>query len=194
MNIKCNAYHGTDINSKETILKEKFFIESSRDNEWAGHGVYFFIDKNEKVAQQHAYDWAKQFKKIRTDNIGIILAELEYTKEEILDLCDEEDVELFNEYRRCYFEIASKAAKEKRKILSENRYTKRTNFDCFVINEMCKKLNYKIVKKSVYITKLEKEYNGCLLPLSYIPNCTIAAVRDQSIIRKIGDYDGQKTC
>lgn len=193
MNVKCKAYHGTDVHCKKRIIDEQHFISSSRDNEWAGTGVYFFIDSNENIAQVHEYNWARNYKNIPIYNVRILFAEIEYNKDEIFDLSDEQDLEVFNAYRRSCFEKAVKIAEKKEKILSD-RYSNASKFDCFVINEICKKSNYKMVKKQVYISKLEETYEGVNIPRSFVPNCTIAAVRDQSIIRKIGEIDGQKTC
>lgn len=189
---RCKVFHGTDTHSKEKIIKEQHFIESSRDDEWAGTGVYFFIDSNENVAELNAYNWAKNFKDIPIYNIGILFAEIEYNNEEILDLTNDQDLQVFQEYRRICFERAAKIAKEKNKQLS-TKYNNASKFDCYVINTICSKLLYKIVKKHAYISKLEKTYFGVDMPKSFIPNCTIAAVRDQRIIRKIGETDGQKT-
>ena len=42
--IELIGYHGTVKTSAEKILSSKEFIESNNDNEWLGHGIYFFAD------------------------------------------------------------------------------------------------------------------------------------------------------
>ena len=39
-----NLYHGTSIENKGEILKNRKFNLSSSASEWAGSGIYFFID------------------------------------------------------------------------------------------------------------------------------------------------------
>lgn len=187
MKIKCKAYHGTDIYSKQQIMKSQYFEKSSKDNEWAGTGVYFFIDSDPETASNNAYSWAKNFKKIPIYNIRIVPVDIEYNKEEILDLCNDDGIALFNDFRRMYFKRAVDVARSKGKILSDDKYKNSTKFDCLVINTICEKSKFKLVKKYVYISKLEDVYDGENIPYSYVPNCTIASVRDQKIIKKIGD-------
>lgn len=52
--IKLIGYHGTVKSKAEKILSSKNFIESSNDNEWLGHGIYFFADI------ENAIKWADE--------------------------------------------------------------------------------------------------------------------------------------
>lgn len=180
----CNAYHGTNDFVRDKIVKEESFEISDSENEWAGSGVYFFVDTDDNVACHNAFAWAKNKKKLSVYNIGIVGVKIVYNSNEILDLCNDDQIKLFNEYRKRYFQRAVDVAKSKGKCLTD-RYTNATKFDCFIINTICTKLNYKVVRKSAYINVLEEKYCDNKLPNSFIPNCIIIAVRDQKIIKQI---------
>ncbi|MBZ8175409.1 hypothetical protein [Staphylococcus delphini] len=42
MKIKLVGYHGTTQEAANSIIKESLFKKSSKNNEWLGHGVYFY--------------------------------------------------------------------------------------------------------------------------------------------------------
>ncbi len=184
MGVQKTAYHGTSIEAKESILKDNHFILSNKDNEWAGEGAYFFINKNKEVAYNHAYKWSKNFKKISEERIATIEADIIYSEDEIFDLTNEDDEELFQVCRRDMFEEATKRAKIKNKILA-SVYTDRRKFDCLIINEICKVFGKTIVKRNAYIRCLEDKYDKYQLPTSSFPNCTILCIRNQKHINKI---------
>lgn len=60
-----NLYHGTSIENKGEILKNKKFYLSSGASEWAGSGIYFFIDEDDNIAVNNAKKWAEYIKDIK---------------------------------------------------------------------------------------------------------------------------------
>ncbi len=85
---RMKVYHGTSGAAAESIRREQRFLESRKDNEWLGHGVYFF------GYQRHAEFWIvnRQLKQ------GTVLTvQLQFTSEEILDLDNPDDFEALNQ-------------------------------------------------------------------------------------------------
>ena len=58
-----NLYHGTSIENKGEILKNRKFNLSSSASEWAGSGIYFFIDEDDNIAENNAKKVYKKYKK-----------------------------------------------------------------------------------------------------------------------------------
>ena len=77
--MQTNGYHGTTKENAEKILLECKFIDSNKNNEWLGRGVYFF------AYQDHAKWWLESRRYI-TKEVCILFASLEYTDSQLLDL------------------------------------------------------------------------------------------------------------
>jgi len=79
--LKTVGYHGTKLTNANKILLEQRFIDSKRNIDWLGTGVYFFSYKN------HA-DWWVRAPRYKGQETQILVADLEYTEEQLLDLDD----------------------------------------------------------------------------------------------------------
>lgn len=77
---KLIGYHGTTLSKAEKIIRERFFIKSTKDTEWLGEGIYFFPD----IA--NAIWWAKNASKRFNGRPAVLLVELWYEDYQMLDL------------------------------------------------------------------------------------------------------------
>lgn len=128
---KIYGYHGTTQENANKIVEEQSFQDSVKDNEWLGHGVYFFAYLG------HAKWWidARRYYGIET---SIVKATLEFTDVQLLDLDDPEQ-----------FMVAEETVKEAIKIacdsgdlqygadLEKMDKTKKWNFVCNTIRSIC---------------------------------------------------------
>lgn len=95
-NNKIVAYHGTIKQKAHIILSSGQFLKSPKPTEWLGNGVYFY------AYRKHAAIWAqRQVNKIENQNLErnpiILNAELSYTDEQVLDLDNPEQRQVFEE-------------------------------------------------------------------------------------------------
>lgn len=84
--IKNIGYHGTTQANAEKILQEQRFINSTKNNEWLGDGVYFF-------AYQNDAEWWIKANRFKNQKTEILKADLEYTDKQLLDLDDREQLD-----------------------------------------------------------------------------------------------------
>lgn len=66
------CYHGTHLSAAQSILSKHHFWASESDKEWAGHGIYFFLDDDPRTAYNHAFKWAKYIR--RAENPAVLKA------------------------------------------------------------------------------------------------------------------------
>ena len=91
MNVnKITGYHGTSWQNAQSILATKTFRESSTDQEWLGHGAYFFWYKGS------ADWWVANRSSLRGLRKAILEATLEYEDDQLLDLDDPKQLEEMN--------------------------------------------------------------------------------------------------
>lgn len=90
-----NLYHGTSQKSKESIIISRKFYLSENENEWAGSGIYFFIDKNDDEEKENARRWAVEIKNINDDEVAIIIVNLDADQINRFDLTDREVQKIF---------------------------------------------------------------------------------------------------
>lgn len=171
-NINILVHHGTSNDGERGIIKKKEFKSSIKDNEWLGHGVYFFNNKN---SIENGKLWAKHVKKF--SYYSIIEAELNVNKDKILDLDDEEWQEFFHEFREAQLKIY-----KSKKINLKDEFNNPIKLDCKLINDLVKKAGFDLVKQRRYI-ELRKR-NKDILVNSNVPNCSILCVKNPNIIDK----------
>ena len=185
------AHHGTNKEAKAEILASQHFYESSTDSEWAGTGVYFFIDyTSSNVSKNNAIRWATNIKKIPSREVAIIEANIECDNDEIFNVRLDEAKSIFHRYRAETLRIVSNKLDSynaklppgapKKKLDSTFSNTKK--FDCYVFNELCKKFSIKAVIRDAYINFDFSKYSFHAIG-SDIPNCIILCVKDESIIK-----------
>lgn len=84
---KLKAYHGTSGTAAASIRRERRFIESTRDDEWLGSGIYFFFYRS------HAEHWIA---KRRLRQGEVLTVRLQYDDEAMLDLDDPDQMRALN--------------------------------------------------------------------------------------------------
>ena len=95
------GYHGTTAENAEKILKDQRFLDSNKNNEWLGKGVYFFAYRG------HAEWWISQ-KKYREKNTAVLQAKLEYEDNQLLDLDDPEQLKRLDQFIKIYVDKLNK--------------------------------------------------------------------------------------
>ncbi|MDH2472878.1 hypothetical protein QDR11_15385 [Clostridium perfringens] len=166
------AHHGTSYEGEKGILRTRKFESSMKDNEWLGHGIYFFHDKNSK---ENGELWAKNYKKFKF--YSIIEAELKANKEKILDLDNAEWQEFFHEFRSAQLKVYKSKG-----INIVDNCNNSIKLDCKLIDDITNKVGFDLVKQRRYIELRER--NGDKLIGSHIPNCSILCVKNNNIIDK----------
>lgn len=134
MNIKKQTkfygYRGTSKKWGEKWEKYRQLKFSAGEDEYLGHGYYFFEnDYNEAV------NWAKYVRKIKPNNIAIIFADIETNN--ILDLIDGKTYQQYIKVINSY--------KKKFKYDSDPPIIN-TPYDCNIINLLTKRYNYDMVR------------------------------------------------
>lgn len=129
-----SGYHGTTRVNADNIIAEQHFNESNRDNEWLGSGVYFFAYK------WHA-EWWTTHKRYSGKPTAVLVADLRYTDDQLLDL---DDPYVLNSVNRIVNEAISIAKKTGLPLgnvdFRGKKYDERGNFSCNLMREMNPKL------------------------------------------------------
>lgn len=105
------GYHGTLKSNVEGILKEGKFHHSRKSYEWLGFGVYFF--KHEAFAAW----WADMQVNNKLKNTGekdssaVLCADLFFSKNQLLDLDDPDQLDALNEFIDDYIKKTPKYSK-----------------------------------------------------------------------------------
>lgn len=129
-----NGYHGTTRVNADNIIAEQHFNESNRDYEWLGTGVYFF------AYRWHA-EWWITHPRYNGKDTAILVADLQYTDDQHLDLDDPAILESVNKIVREAISIAKKSGKHLGNVdFSGQKYDRRWNFSCNLMREMNPKL------------------------------------------------------
>lgn len=178
--IVIEAYHGTAQAYKDSILRTKKMKKSSEDNEWAGTGIYYFVDEKEQELVKKCILWAKNVKRYKT--AAIVKNTIEIESEKILDLTVRESQSKFQEYREYLYNKANEYAKKNHKRL-EDKYTNFRKLDCLTINEICKTFKLELVKREAYVNFYRAEGNE-EYPFSDISNVTMISLRNQDYIKE----------
>lgn len=95
------GYHGTTAENADKILEDQRFLDSNKNNEWLGKGVYFFAYKG------HAEWWISQ-NKYRDKNTAVLQAKLEYEDDQLLDLDDPEQLKQLEHFIQIYINKLNK--------------------------------------------------------------------------------------
>ena len=184
---RIEAYHGTGLESAQTICKTSF-NKSEGENQWLGDGVYFFVD-GISDPKENASKWAvvnawdKKAHKNKYDKYGVLLANIDVNDDDVFDMRREEIARFFNEYRNEF----------NKKIIEAGRSYEKFE-DANILNEMREfKIHpLKVVVAAMYV-KLTKD-ERILKIESRLPNTTICSVNDENCIKnarivKTGDVE-----
>lgn len=178
------CYHGTSEEAALSIISEQRFISSTNDREWVGHGIYFFIDPEYDSipcsACDNAYKWARYIKRHRSP--VVIKGTVKINSDDILDLRDENQLSMFDEFRLEIFKEARRRA-NRRGLNIEDTYSNKLKLDCFAINELCQSADPPFL---AVITKTYINFYARIgYPASQYPNCTILCLRNETLIHNI---------
>jgi len=169
------VYHGTDSSLFKSI-KSNNFTTSKGDDHWLGEGIYFFTDGISTSAKKNAENWAiaaawnKTSKKHNYARFCIISAEIRCSEADFWDLSTENGLKEFNYARE---EILKKIS-SKYNLASNEVYR-----DSDLIDVVCKKMNYMVLKSNFYI-KFKKERLENIK--SRIPNTSVINARTNSVV------------
>lgn len=129
--IKILGYHGTTQENAQKILKDQTFVDSKRNNDWLGTGVYFFS----YLGDAEWWISAKRYCDVET---CILKSQLEYTKEQLLDLDDFEQLKSVNRIITDYLRKINEAESGIVKInLEKMKRDQKWNFVCNTMRRLC---------------------------------------------------------
>ena len=174
------GYHGTSRESAKAIVKTNCFHKSQQDNEWAGSGIYFFIDGYTcSSAANNASQYATKVK--RLCDVVVLKVDINTAGLRIFDLTNPYDQQkftkcfelLWNEAFHRFGDVGLKAVKAYRHHVLE----------CRAINEICTCMGYEAVIRSDFIN-FNQTCNHSH-PYSTIPNCTMFCLRSDKYILNI---------
>lgn len=176
------CYHGTRPEAAQSILTEQHFHLSTSDTEWAGHGIYFFLDDSPQTAYNHAFKWVTCIHNRNCSNPAVLKATISINTEDILDLRNPNYRKQLEDLRYNIFCAARERAHLENIPLSSNMLNPK-KLDCFAINEFCNSADppYLAVIAEIYINF----DHAIQYPPSKYPNCTILCLRDESLITNI---------
>lgn len=126
------AYHGTSLKNAKKICKannEIDFKMSCGENEWLGHGVYFFDN------EQDARDWSIKVR--RFNKIGIISATIKAEEEKVLNLIsNQKHIDIF-------INTIEKVRQKSEQFKNENIYT---NYTALAMKILMEAIKYDVIK------------------------------------------------
>lgn len=98
------GYHGTSQDIAKNILSKQDFVDSNRDNEWLGKGVYFF------AYPAHARWWVthNRYRDVPTE---VLRASLTFSDNQLLDLDDPDTLNEVNAIVEAFVRRANETPK-----------------------------------------------------------------------------------
>lgn len=179
------AYHGTSRDAADSILKNSF-NESSKVNEWLGHGIYFFVpgisDPIENSKQWAvAQSWSLAQNKQTYKYTSVLQANVKLDADKIIDITEISGLAAFNEIKEQLFD----------KILKNFRFSikNQSQHNCVFFNFVVHTLDAHAVKHNLYIKNVRERKLKLRLN---VPNTTVLCVRKAHFnadVKKI--YDGE---
>lgn len=162
------GYHGTSSACKEKICKYGFNIKKYTFNKASleqvpgdlGAGAYFYLDSIEN---------ARKFaeKQIKEEDIAILKCEIVVAEENILDMDEEGNAEIFNELRNNDKELKALARRYKSNIGGKGRH----NLDGVILESLIHKYNldvHLVKKRRIHLLKDCREIQIILTERNYV--------------------------
>lgn len=164
------GYHGTTTLRANEIIRKQDFVDSARDNDWLGTGVYFFAYIG------HAKWWIEAERYQKRDTC-ILSANLEYRTEQLLDLDDPEVLSVVEDVVREAVKIANETTGIGTGVnLEKGHPSKKWNFACNTYKKICPQIG---IITYTFTTPRKFEYIG------YTQTQKQICVSDHSIIKDI---------
>lgn len=178
MAITYNGYHGTSESAQKSIISEQHFKASCQATEWAGTGIYFFVENS---PYDNALKWAKYIRRLNPP--AVLKAHINIDSDKLFDVTIPLYQEQFQRFRERYFHKAYIEATRAGKTIDQG-VLERLTLDCTTFNKICDSMNFTAVKRQCYIRFLKNGLWG-KYPSSSVPNCTILCIRDEAQIISI---------
>ncbi|WP_336712745.1 hypothetical protein [Pectobacterium aroidearum] len=160
-----------------SIINNGFNLSRS-NQDWLGHGVYFFTDGISDPFK-NAIEWSKN--KNPCNDICIIKVKIKVDDSEVLDLRTTNGLTTYNFYRDSIIDNYYDVLTKRRDITIKKRKDTRLD-DCTIMSILQQNLNYKVIVHNVYI----KNHHQRKLALeSSYPNSTILCINELSCIEII---------
>ena len=163
--ISIEAYHGTSGEAAHSILSTSF-NESVRQNEWLGHGIYFFVNGISDPLQ-NSIEWAtaQAGKDAAGKKIAVLKSFVDVDQDRLLDITDNEGLSFFNDIKEDLFEKIFGNLSLK---IPSNQH------NCILFNFMVHTLDAHAVKHNLYIKSVRER--KLRLQLN-VPNTTVLCIR-----------------
>ncbi len=190
MTEKILAYHGTNKENADSILCTKKFNKSQNDDDWLGSGVYFYTRLDNAILyniRKYKNKSKKYPEYIELEkNKKILICEIEYDKNEVLDLNEIENLTKFLGMWKLFYDRIKKCEK----------FDKTSQKDGAVIDWLLNETNYfngcKIIKN---IFRLDVRFNRKIsnifnkkTRMGYYIEQQFVCVIDDSCIKSINEY------
>lgn len=124
------GYHGTTLQNAYAIVREGFHRKSIGDRHWLGDGYYFF-----ESSEGWARWWTRQWTPPRES--AVVRAEIWVARENVLDLLDYDDMELFHAVRT---KIIQELRSRRKRVWIQKP------FDGYVLNVLCNTKGFRLVR------------------------------------------------
>lgn len=164
------GFHGTTLSAGVSIQSTGFKLSSS-DQDWLGHGVYFFIDgvSNPLI---NATEWA--LNNSQGNIICVVKVKIKIYEHDVLDMRSIEGLKKYNFYRDEVLCNHYDKLSERRDFNIKKRKDIRVD-DCTIIELIRKNNNYNTIIHNVYI---KNEVERKLALESSYPNSTVLCTSD----------------
>ena len=185
------VFHGTTLKSALKILKENHFNKSCNDEDWLGSGIYFYDNLNNAILYNIRKYLNKNssypnYNKLSQER-GIIVANIEYTDNEIVDFNEIENLYKFLGLWNLFYN----------RVKNNQKYESLSLKDGYMINWLLNETDYfsgcKILKN---IYNLDLRFNRNIseifnntTKIGYNLNQVFLCVLDESCIKNINLYD-----
>jgi hypothetical protein len=170
-----DAYHGTSEQGAVGILKDGY-NESSKEDEWLGHGVYFFVDGVSDPfanAQEWARAQAYEDGRYKYERYAVLKSEISLDEDKILDITSTEGLKAFNEAKERLFHKIEKNFR--------TAFKKPDTHNCILFNYMLHFAEVHAVKHNLYIKTIRERKLKLRLN---VPNTTVLCVRKENLVAK----------
>lgn len=170
-------YHGTSSKNVSSIV-EYGFIKKPNQEDWLGHGVYFFT-YGITCPKDNALQWSKNN---NMQNISykasVLKTKITVSNDKLLDLTTLEGLQLYNTTRDRIVKNNTNNLQNRRDLKIKKRKDFRVD-DQVIMNLVIDKLKIQVVISHLYI----KNKNQRLLELeSSLPNSTVVSVINTSLL------------
>jgi hypothetical protein len=168
-----SGYHGTDDQNVDSIQAENF-LPSTADDDWLGHGVYFFVE-GISCPIQNAVEWANyrafdsKTRSLTYHKFAVLNAAVQANR--VLDTTQQDGLIAFNALRNRLIQKNNTFFGRSRDLTQDNR---------ILWTLVRNALDSEVVIHNLYI---KDRLSRRLKIFSNVPNTTVMCVKDSSFIQ-----------